>query len=574
MDAEALFAALGDEMRNLGFHCAVATIDSAGERATIQFISLDTSFLKQFEALAGFPLKQHAVPRRYWPSDQILTARSPIWYEDPNTLLRGLFPDIPKLLADRISQIFRMDSVGQMCALPLLNGERLIGVMLIWGMALQPADSPALTIFASQVANILQNTTDYEQETQRADELARSNAMLLALSKVAACLDSTSELQQVFETLGNELEKAGLASMIGTLDETGQHLKIEYLSIQSEVVAISNRFKQLWPTEVIVPRRLWPSENAVVNRTPYWDPDPVSSYQKMFPYLPRWIFHRFSDIAGIHFDVPTCYLPLIHNDTVIGILSVWGPTLRTEDMQAFSVFSNQVAIALTNTKLYDRAQAEIKERTRVEAHIRGMLAEKDILLKEVHHCVKNNLQIISSLLNLQAGSIVDQHTIQALQDSRARVRSMALIHEKLYQSSSLVRIDFGEYIKSLATDLFRSYQRGLGNIRLIVQADPVELGLDQAIPCGLILNELVSNALKYAFPDGRTGTLHIELQQCPNHTLCLCVTDYGSGLPPDFDLQTTPTLGLQLVNSLVMQLDGQLEIESAPGTRFCITFHY
>jgi two-component sensor histidine kinase/HAMP domain-containing protein len=219
-------------------------------------------------------------------------------------------------------------------------------------------------------------------------------------------------------------------------------------------------------------------------------------------------------------------------------------------------------------------EKEVAERKGAEEQARASLQEKEVLLKEIHHRVKNNLQIITSLLNLQTDQVKDTGTLRALRDSQARVRSMALIHEKLYQSKSLAKIDFGEYVQSLVNDLFRSYQRSLGVIELDVQVDEVALNLDYAVPCGLILNELITNALKYAFPNGRKGVLHIELRTELNQTLHLRVADNGVGLPAGLDVFTSKSLGLQLVNSLVAQIGGTLAVESGEGAGFLVSFTY
>jgi two-component sensor histidine kinase len=170
--------------------------------------------------------------------------------------------------------------------------------------------------------------------------------------------------------------------------------------------------------------------------------------------------------------------------------------------------------------------------------------------------------------------VTDTQTLQILADSQARVRSMALIHEKLYQSQSLAKIDIGEYVKSLAADLFRSYRHNFSGILLKVQADEVELDLDRAVTCGLILNELMTNALKYAFPDGRNGTLWVELRANPGRILSLRVADDGVGIPANSEIRNAKSLGLQLVNSLVGQLDGKLELEHSKGTDFRVSFEY
>jgi two-component sensor histidine kinase len=216
----------------------------------------------------------------------------------------------------------------------------------------------------------------------------------------------------------------------------------------------------------------------------------------------------------------------------------------------------------------------VNERRAAERQVLNSLQEKEVLLKEIHHRVKNNLQIISSLLNLQARGIQDAGTLQVMRDSQMRVRSMALIHEKLYQSPSLASIDFGEYVKSLTLDLFRTYRGQAGGIQLEIKVDEVFLSLDHAVSCGLILNELMTNALKYAFPPGRNGTIWVELQAVPEHGLKLWVADDGVGIPPGFDIFNTKSLGLQLVKNLVRQLEATLEVETSGRTSFLIAFKY
>lgn len=222
----------------------------------------------------------------------------------------------------------------------------------------------------------------------------------------------------------------------------------------------------------------------------------------------------------------------------------------------------------------ERLQNEVSERKAAEALVLASLQEKEVLLKEIHHRVKNNLQIISSLLNLQTQGITDTGTLQAMRDSQARVRSMALIHEKLYQSENLANIEFGEYVKSLSNDLFRAYRGHAGGVQLKVQVDEVFLGLDQAVSCGLILNELMTNALKYAFPDRKSGTIWVELSAGQGRMVNLRVADDGIGIPSDFDVHNAKSLGLQLVNNLAKQLDAKVNLSTSNGTVFLITFGY
>jgi len=215
---------------------------------------------------------------------------------------------------------------------------------------------------------------------------------------------------------------------------------------------------------------------------------------------------------------------------------------------------------------------DITELKQADEKIKASLKEKEVLLKEIHHRVKNNLQIISSLLKLQSGYIKDKHTLEMFKDSQSRIRSMALIHEKLYQSQDLSKVNFAEYITSLAANLFRSYELATTTINPIVKVENIFLEIDVAVPCGLIINELVSNSLKYAFPDRREGEIQIHLYFINEHEIKLIISDNGIGLPKDFDFQNTGTLGLQLVNNLVEQLEGTIEVNGHSGTEFRIKF--
>jgi two-component sensor histidine kinase len=237
----------------------------------------------------------------------------------------------------------------------------------------------------------------------------------------------------------------------------------------------------------------------------------------------------------------------------------------------------ELALQRAHAELEDRArdlQRELFERLRAEERIRASLQEKEVLLQEIHHRVKNNLQIISSLLDLQTQHLGDREVVAMFRDSRDRIKSMALIHERLYQSEDLAHIDFGSYIETLSTNLFRSYGEQVDGVALEARAEGITLDIDTAIPCGLIINELVSNALKHAFPDGRTGTVSVALDRAEEgaDTYLLRVRDNGVGLPAGVDVRTTSSLGLRLVNVLVRQLRGTIELDATAGTEFRISF--
>jgi two-component sensor histidine kinase len=212
------------------------------------------------------------------------------------------------------------------------------------------------------------------------------------------------------------------------------------------------------------------------------------------------------------------------------------------------------------------------ERKRVEEQLKKSLAEKEVLLKEIHHRVKNNLQIISSLLNLQSGYVRNAEALSLLRESQNRVKTMALIHESLYRTSDLAKIDLNEYLRDLIASLFRSYGTSMAAITAEIDAAGALLAIDVAIPCALIVNELVSNALKYAFQARESGSIRVGLKRIQAGWLQLVVSDDGVGLPAGLDLETVETLGLRLVMSLVSQLDGRLEIVRSGGTTFRIEF--
>jgi len=214
---------------------------------------------------------------------------------------------------------------------------------------------------------------------------------------------------------------------------------------------------------------------------------------------------------------------------------------------------------------------EITRRKRVEAQLRASLREKEVLLKEIHHRVKNNLQIISSLLSLQASKLSSDDMASILKESQTRVKSMALVHEELYQSDDFSRIDFADYTHRLTTSLFHTYRTDTTPITLAVDVENVFLTVDTAIPCGLVINELVTNALKYAFRGRESGNVHIRLAR-EGEGYLLSVADDGIGLPGGIDPDTAESLGLQLVNTLTRQLGGTLAVTRDNGTQFTLAF--
>ncbi len=275
-------------------------------------------------------------------------------------------------------------------------------------------------------------------------------------------------------------------------------------------------------------------------------------------------------------------VPLKVAGKVIGVITVSSSQKTSpyneEEIRLVSLFADQAAIAIENTRLLETAQHELAERIQITQALKASLAEKEVMLREIHHRVKNNLNVIIALLDLQGDSSKTSSDKPLFDDLKSRVRTMALVHENLYQSADLGQVDFANYIKKLTEYLLASYASELP-IQLDIDIPSIPMSIDTAIPCGLIVNELVTNAIKYAFPL-KKWTLLFPQKEChiqikiyeENDQLSLLVSDNGIGISPDIDWQVTNTLGLLLVSTLTNQLNGTIEKIPGEGTTFIIRF--
>jgi len=285
--------------------------------------------------------------------------------------------------------------------------------------------------------------------------------------------------------------------------------------------------------------------------------------------------HRFHDNPLVRDDPKLRFYAsaLLETPTglPIGTVCVLDHVARPEGLSVRQRFTLQALARQIMTQLeLRRAMLDITHGNATRDRLQASLNEKEVLLKEVHHRVKNNLQLISSLLNLQASRIADPAVASLLVDSRNRVRSMAMVHENLYRAGNFAEVAMQAHIESLCAHLHRAY--GLSRIDIAAESDDVTLDLNRAVSCGLIVNELVSNALKHAFPGDRGGRVLVRFSGTPDGACRLAVRDDGIGLPDAIEIADTSSLGLQLVRDLVEQLDGMLTVDRSEGTSFVLTF--
>ncbi len=319
-----------------------------------------------------------------------------------------------------------------------------------------------------------------------------------------------------------------------------------------------------------------------------WELDP---YKQMFIFNDKFysmLGTTVADEGSYHMSIESYIKRYVHPEDAQYIadgmkksLSAGEPTFGTEfehriirrDREIRYVAIHIRVVPSTETQIihiYGTVQ-DITVRKIAEEKLKESLEEKKMLLKEIHHRVKNNLMVISSLLNLQSQYIKDKEALDIFKESQNRARSMALIHERLYRSTDLKRIDFGDYIRTLANDLFHTHVTDPGKVRLNLNVENLMVDINTTVPLGLIVNELLTNSMKHAFINGKEGEITISFHK-ENEIFVLIVRDTGVGFPEDLDFQNTSTLGLQLVNNLTRQIDGKLELNRDNGTEFKITF--
>tara|TARA_B100000315_G_scaffold10371_1_gene9999 strand:- start:310 stop:3903 length:3594 start_codon:yes stop_codon:yes gene_type:complete len=446
---------------------------------------------------------------------------------------------------------------GLVCfiAIPLVSRGEVVGVMNIQSAkpgAYTESDVAMAERVGAQIAGAIANARLYAQRLVAEEALSRLAEENALIAEIGRIISSSVDIDEVYERFCQEVGKliAFDRIAINLVDLENRTYSKTYVSgtetpelRRGQTSPMAGSFVELAVRTMSAQLAHFQSEEELAWRFPRL----LNSYR-----------------AGL---VSFLAVPLVSKGEVVGVIffqSAKPDAYGEGDVALAERVGAQIAGAVANARLY-------AQRVVAEDRLRASLDEKEVLVKEINHRVKNNLQIISSLLSLQSRDIQDQQALQAFKVSQDRIKAMALVHEKFYQSENLGQIDFGGYLQSLTADLYNSYGLNTQGIELQVDVDRILMGVDTAIPCGLIINELVSNALKHAFLEGVAGEISVSVRE-EGDEYTLVVKDNGVGLPEGLDIRQTTTLGLTIVNALAQQIRGAIDLSSDGGSEIKITF--
>ncbi len=452
--------------------------------------------------------------------------------------------------------------ITSMLDVPLWLTGRVAGVLCCEHVGPARAWTQAEMDFSNSIVEMLALAVESAERQRMESELRSAQSRQATLVELEAAINREETLQKVLDDIAETVTSqmpASAASVVlwDAVDET----------FTVSATTVPGQPSQAGAQRV---RRSGGASRAIVDSgAPVITPDVSEDPHSANALLDQFGMRAY---AGV---------PLLSDGKVLGVLYAIDREVRkytAEDVGFLTAVASRATAAMVRFRLYESLREtnaqladEVAERRVAEKKISASLREKEVMLQEIHHRVKNNLQVVSSLLNLQSRDNADPGLRAAFAESQQRIRSMALIHEMLYQSENLAEIDFGNYLRALVPVLLRSYNMKDGQVTHHIEADVIALRPQTAVPMGLIVNELVTNSLKHGFRDGRGGRISILCRR-RGHEVELTVSDDGVGLPPDFTTEKTTSLGLRLVGMMKSQLDGRFEARNDNGAKFVFTF--
>lgn len=416
---------------------------------------------------------------------------------------------------------------------------------------------------------------DITKQLEAEEVIKRKNDELNMLVEAGKLITKSLDLNDLYDSIFTNISRvADCAELfVSNYDNETKLIKYTYLR--------SSQGKNRIDVSNIPPIPLAPKGFGILSKVIRTkQPMVLNDYQKHFKRVKT--YYVIKDTGEIIDDTKSSYIPrsalvipVMYENKVLSVIQLFSErknAYTVNQLEVLEALMQHVSIATHNATLYNKAQNEIAERIKIEQQLEQSIKEKEILLKEIYHRVKNNLQVISSLIKLQIDFTDEQSTKEFLKMSQTRVKTMALVHEKLYRSDNLNSLNLQKYIETLVTHLLSIYSVKPGFVSVNTNAGNINLGIDIAIPCALIINELVSNSLRHAFPADRKGYININLQKETDGSIQLAVLDNGIGLPAEFDLYNSKGMGMQIVTTLSEQIDGKIEVKKSPLTVFIVKF--
>ena len=436
--------------------------------------------------------------------------------------------------------------------------------MLLLKKILQRSEIKSIVILPLIYSNELIGFIGFDAIKSKKEFTKESLQLLKVIADIFANAYQNKKREEKIISLNQELENR-VVQRTSQLEKANEELMIEIIErtkVQTALEESETRYRSLFDSN---PYPMWVYEKDTFRFLTINDMAVESYGYSRDEFLAMTVkdIHPIDETPSTLEYLSTPY-PTVHHAGIRKHVRKDGTLIDVE------IISHSITFGEKEARLV--LALDVTERIKAEKQLQDSLTEKEVMIKEIHHRVKNNLQIISSLLTLQAEFIKDESARGYFTDSQNRVKSMAIIHEKLYQTRDFAKIDIKDYVSNLTLSLFKAYNINVKMVEVDVEISNISLDVDTAIPCGLIINELVSNSLKYAFSDGRKGKMIVKLLPVGDDRLQLTVSDNGIGLPEDLELKETQSLGLTLVNILAKQLNGTLEIINKDGATFIMTF--